>query len=40
VKIEPSFDEAASFNESTAWVRIGKQVGYIDKTGKFVITSS
>jgi hypothetical protein len=33
--IKPTFDEVASFNDSTAWVRIGKQVGYIDETGKF-----
>jgi 6-phosphofructokinase len=35
MKIEPTFDEVANFDENTAWVRIGKQVGYIDGTGKF-----
>ena len=33
--IKPIFDEVASFNDSTAWVRIGRQVSYIDKTEKF-----
>ena len=30
------FDEVASFDNGTAWIRIGKRVGYINKVGKFV----
>jgi hypothetical protein len=34
--IAATFDEVASFNDNTAWVRVDKQVGYIDETGKFI----
>ncbi|MEO0075749.1 MAG: WG repeat-containing protein, partial [candidate division WOR-3 bacterium] len=37
VVINPQFDEAFSFSEGLARVRIGDKQGYIDKTGKIVI---
>ena len=35
--IEPQFDEAWSFSEGLARVKIGSKWGYIDRTGEMVI---
>ena len=35
--IKPQFDEADSFAEETARVKIGDKWGYIDKTGKLIV---
>ena len=35
--IKPQFDEADSFSEGLAAVRVGAKYGYIDKQGKIVI---
>ncbi|MCA1993770.1 MAG: WG repeat-containing protein [Coleofasciculus sp. S288] len=37
VVIPPQFEEADSFNEGLARVKVGEKWGYIDKTGKFAI---
>ena len=37
VVIQPQFEQAASFSEGLAQVKIGDQWGYINKTGKLVI---
>lgn len=37
IVIEPQFDQADSFSQGLARVKIGNQWGYIDKQGKFVL---
>src|SRR6266699_982332 len=37
IVIPPQFDEAGSFSDGLAAVRIGARFGYIDKQGKIVI---
>ena len=34
--ISPQFDEASGFSEGLALVKVGKKLGYIEKTGKYV----
>ena len=34
--IEPKFEGAYPFSEGLAMVKVGKAVGYIDKTGRYI----
>ena len=38
VIITPQFDDAGPFREGRAFVRVGSQFGFIDRTGKWIIT--
>jgi hypothetical protein len=37
IVIEIKFEDASSFKEDKAWVKVGGKYGIIDKTGDFLI---